>query len=138
MYDKFQLHPLVVLIRRFLIFFKHLPFMSPRQPIKLSDLDKSHMKHGGLLNKKYVNFFSQISPMRQQKFSISTFPIMNLWELLVCIATRVLIRLEQNTIKARGTQLHRAINNVRCEGRNVMNKTQRLLLSLTLSHRFIH
>ena len=25
--------------------------MSPRQPIKLSDLDKSRMKHGGLLNK---------------------------------------------------------------------------------------
>ena len=30
--------------------------------------------------------------------------------------------------KARSTQLRRAINNVRCEGRNVMNKTQRLLL----------
>ena len=27
--------------------------MSPRQPIKLSDLDKSHMKHGGLLNKYF-------------------------------------------------------------------------------------
>ena len=27
--------------------------MSPRQPIKLSDLDKSRIKHGGLLN-KYV------------------------------------------------------------------------------------
>ena len=25
--------------------------MSPRQPIKLSDLDNSRMKHGGLLNK---------------------------------------------------------------------------------------
>ena len=24
--------------------------MSPRQPIKLSDLDKSRIKHGGLLN----------------------------------------------------------------------------------------
>ena len=31
-------------------------------------------------------------------------------------------------VKARGTQLRRAINNVRCEGRNVMNKKQRLLL----------
>ena len=41
-------------------------------------------------------------------------------------------------LKARGTQLRRAINNVRCEGRNVMNKTQRLLLSLTHSRRFIH
>ena len=27
--------------------------MSPRQPIKLSDLDKSRMKHGGLLNKHF-------------------------------------------------------------------------------------
>ena len=25
--------------------------MLPRQPIKLSNLDKSHMQHGGLLNK---------------------------------------------------------------------------------------
>ena len=33
------------------IFFENLPFMSPRQPIKLSDLDKSRMQHGGLLNK---------------------------------------------------------------------------------------
>ena len=30
------------------------------------------------------------------------------------------------SVKARGTQLRRAINNVRCEGRNVMNKMQRL------------
>ena len=27
--------------------------MSPRQPVKFSDLDKSHMQHGGLLNKHY-------------------------------------------------------------------------------------
>ena len=27
--------------------------MSPRQPIKSSDLDKSRMKHGGLLNKYF-------------------------------------------------------------------------------------
>ena len=33
------------------IFFKYLPFMSLRQPIKLSYLDKSRMQHGGLLNK---------------------------------------------------------------------------------------
>ena len=31
--------------------------MSPRQPIKLSDLDKSRMKHGGLLNKYFCKFF---------------------------------------------------------------------------------
>ena len=33
------------------IFFENIPFMSPSQPIKLSDLDKSCMQHGGLLNK---------------------------------------------------------------------------------------
>ena len=32
-------------------FLENLPFMSPRQPIKLSYLDKSRMQHGGLLNK---------------------------------------------------------------------------------------
>ena len=34
-----------------IFFFENLPFMSPRQPIKLSYLDKSRMQHGGLLNK---------------------------------------------------------------------------------------
>ena len=34
------------------IFFEILPFMSPRQPIKLNYLDKSRMQHGGLLNKR--------------------------------------------------------------------------------------
>ena len=35
--------------------------MSPRQPIKLSDFDKSRMKHGGLLNKCFCKkFFSNI------------------------------------------------------------------------------
>ena len=33
------------------IFFENLHFMSPRQPIKISDLDKSRMQHGGLLHK---------------------------------------------------------------------------------------
>ena len=37
--------------KNFEYFFENFPFMSPRQPIKLSDLAKSHMKHGGLLNK---------------------------------------------------------------------------------------
>ena len=37
--------------KNFEYFFKNLPFMSPRQPIKTSVLDKSPMKHGGLLNK---------------------------------------------------------------------------------------
>ena len=39
--------------KNFEYFFENLPFMSPRQPIKLSDLDKSRMKHGGLLNKYF-------------------------------------------------------------------------------------
>ena len=72
MYAKFQLHPPYGLSAEdFLIFFKNLPFMSPRQPVKLSDLGKMHLKRGGLLNKH----------MRQQKRSISTFPIISLWEL---------------------------------------------------------
>ena len=36
--------------------------MSPRQPIKLSDLDKSRMKHGGLLNKYFCKEKIQIIP----------------------------------------------------------------------------
>ena len=35
--------------------------MSPRQPIKLSDLDKSRMQHGGLLNKHTCEKKSNIS-----------------------------------------------------------------------------
>ena len=62
-------------------FFENLPFMSPRQPIKLSDLDKSRMKHGGLLNKYFCKKKIQISPMTWQTLSISTFPIISLWEL---------------------------------------------------------
>ena len=42
------------------IFFKNLPFKLPRQPIKLSDLDKSRMKHGGLLNKHFCKKKSNI------------------------------------------------------------------------------
>ena len=34
--------------------------MSPRQPIKLSDLDKSRMKHGGLLNNYFCKKKSNI------------------------------------------------------------------------------
>ena len=32
-------------------FFENIPVLSPRQPIKSSDLDKSRVKHAGLLNK---------------------------------------------------------------------------------------
>ena len=62
-------------------FFESLPFISPRQPIKLSYLDKSRMQHGGLLNKHICEIKNQISPVRQQKLSISSFPIISLWEL---------------------------------------------------------
>ena len=55
------------------IFFKNLPFMSPGQPILLTDLDKSRMQHGALLN-KHICEKNQTSPMRQQKLSISSFP----------------------------------------------------------------
>ena len=41
-------------------FFENLPFMSPRQPIKLSDLDESRIKHGGLLNKHFYKKKSNI------------------------------------------------------------------------------
>ena len=44
------------------IFFENLPFMSPRQPIKLSNLDKSPMQHGGLLN-KHICEKNKISPV---------------------------------------------------------------------------
>ena len=42
------------------IFFENLPFMLPSQPIKSSDLDKSRMKHGGLLNKHFCKKKSNI------------------------------------------------------------------------------
>ena len=44
-------------------FFENLPFMSPCQPIKSSDLDKSRTKHGGLLNKHFCEKKNQISPV---------------------------------------------------------------------------
>ena len=81
--------------RRILNFFlENLPFMSPHQPIKSSDLDKSRVKHGGLLNKHFCKIKNQISLMTWQKLSISTFPIISLWKLKVAIATKVLIRLK--------------------------------------------
>ena len=64
MYAKFQLHPHYGLCEEdFLIFLKNLPFMSPRQPITLSDLGKRRMKRGGLLNKHICEKKkNQISP----------------------------------------------------------------------------
>ena len=50
--------------------------MSLRQPIQLNDLNKSHMKRGGLFN-KHVCKKNQTSPLRQQKYPISTFYIIS-------------------------------------------------------------
>ena len=46
--------------KNFEYFFKNLPFMWPRQTIKLSNLDKSRMKHEGLLNKHFCKKKSNI------------------------------------------------------------------------------
>ena len=58
---QFSASSLQFLRRIWNIFFENLPFMSPRQPIKLSYLDKSRMQHGGLLNKhiceKKINIY---------------------------------------------------------------------------------
>ena len=59
------------LSRRILnLFFENLPFMSPRQPIKLRDLDNSRMQYA----------------VRQQKLSISSFPIISLWEINISLS----------------------------------------------------
>ena len=83
MYAKFQLHPPYEFLEEDFDFFslENLPFMSSRQPFKFSDLDKRHIKLGGLLNKRICENKIQISPMRQQKLSIFTFPIISLWKL---------------------------------------------------------
>ena len=72
---------LMISEKNFDFFFENLPFMSPCQPIKSSDLDKSRMKHGGLLNKHFFKKFFKISQMTCQILSISTFPIISLWKL---------------------------------------------------------
>ena len=54
-------------------FFKNLPFLGPQQPIKISDQDEGHLKRRALLNKHFSKNKTQISPMRKQKFAISTF-----------------------------------------------------------------
>ena len=36
-------------------FYENRPFLPPQQPIKFTDLDKSHMKRRGLLNKHFCN-----------------------------------------------------------------------------------
>ena len=66
-------------------FFKYL---SEIFSFKLSDLDKSHMNRG-LFN---------VSPMRQQKLPIFTFPITSHWNTISCHSNQssfILVRLEQ-------------------------------------------
>ena len=60
--------------KNFNIFSKNLPFMLPSQPIKSSDLDKSLMKHGGLLNnhfckKKNSNILNDLAEIVNFHFS---------------------------------------------------------------------
>ena len=59
-------------------FYENRPFLPPRQPIKFADLDKSHMKRRELLNKHFCKKNFKISPLRQKKLSISSFPIISL------------------------------------------------------------
>ena len=59
----FSFFLLTISEENFEYFFENLPFMSPHQLIKSSDLDKSHMKHGGLLNRHFCKKRNQISPM---------------------------------------------------------------------------
>ena len=54
-------------------FFENLSFMGPQQPIKISHQDEGHLKRKTLLNKHFSINKTQISPMRKQKFAISTF-----------------------------------------------------------------
>ena len=54
-------------------FFENLPFLEPQQPIKISDQNEGHLKRRALLNKHFSKNKTQISPMRKQKFAISTF-----------------------------------------------------------------
>ena len=67
--------------RRLLNIFRKFTLYVAPTTIKLSDLDKSRIKHGGLLNKYFCKEKIQISPMTWQKLSISTFPIISLLEL---------------------------------------------------------
>ena len=50
MYAEFRLHPLMV-SEKIKKKYENLPFLPPREPIKFTDLDKSHLKRRGLLNK---------------------------------------------------------------------------------------
>ena len=66
---------LIVSEKNFEYFFENLPFMSPRQPIKLRDLDKRRMKRGGLLRiNNSVNKYSNISNDSAEIVNFPLFP----------------------------------------------------------------
>ena len=54
-------------------FFENVFFLGRQQPIKISNQDEGHLKRRTLLNKHFSKNKTQISPMRKQKFAISTF-----------------------------------------------------------------
>ena len=64
--------------------FKHLyenrPFLPPRQPIKFTDLDKSHIKRRGILIKHFCTKIQNI-PNETEKIVNFLFSIISLWEL---------------------------------------------------------
>ena len=99
MYAKFRLHsPLWFLGRRFLnIFTKIDPFCRPDNQSNSPILTKVVQKVEDYSINISVKKKFQLSPTRQKKSWISSFPIISLWELEIAIATKVLIRLEQKT-----------------------------------------
>ena len=48
-------------------FYENRPFLLPRQPIKFTDLNKSHMKRRGLLNKHFCKKKIQNIPNETEK-----------------------------------------------------------------------
>ena len=74
MYEEYQLHPPYGFWEEdFLIIFENLHFLSPWQLIKFSDLDKNHMKHGGLLNKHFCKNKIPSIPIETEKNAIFHF-----------------------------------------------------------------
>ena len=61
-------------------FFENLSFLVTQQPIKISDQDEGHLIRRALLNKHFSKNKTQISPMRKQKFAMSIFSIISLWD----------------------------------------------------------
>ena len=68
MYAEFDLHPPYGFLEDF--FPENLPFMSPRQPIKLSDLDKRHKQRVGRVvseEKMFLNIVDDDDNGRRSK-----------------------------------------------------------------------